>query len=217
MLEMAILQGITHVACTPHSNDRSGAKANEAFQSAFKELSAEITRIELPVEITLASEIMFGANIEKLFSFPFATYSGKGKYFLVEFPTETPFEIILNVIRSAQRWKKRPVIAHYERYDRACRSKDQAEQIRDAGGIITLDAGSLVGQFGRPMLKRSKELMEWGVVDILCSDAHNDDDHRFILREGFEAAAKIIGEPTARLLVVDHPRRVWNGDEWPGQ
>ena len=113
MIEQAIHQGITHIVCTPHANDRSGEQAGDLFQISFDKLVREVKFLELPVELGLASEIMFGAELQKTLDYNFATYNGKGRYFLLEFSRETPFEIILNVIRAARRWKKRPVIAHY--------------------------------------------------------------------------------------------------------
>jgi protein-tyrosine phosphatase len=214
MLEQAIHQGITHVVCTPHANDRSGEQANTLFHQAFEKLSLEIQKRDLPIQIGLAAEIMFGAEIQKTLKFPFATYCGLGEYFLIEFSRETPFEIIMNVIRASRRWGKRPVIAHFERYRHACKLPTQVEEIKAAGGIITIDAGSPLGDFGRPTAKIAKNLLKWRVVDILASDAHRDETHGFCLQAGREAAASIVGEIEAARMTLDAPRRIWNGTSW---
>ncbi|MCB9366805.1 MAG: hypothetical protein H6508_06480 [Calditrichaeota bacterium] len=215
MLESAIHQGITHVLCTPHANDRSNSHANELFQLRFKELKDKIAKLELPIEIGLGSEIMFGMNIQDVLQYPFATLNGTGKYFLIEFPRQTPFEIILNVVKAAKRWKVIPVIAHHERYPLACRSEQQLIQLRTEGAILSIDAGSLVGQFGGAIQKVSREIVATGHIEIMMSDAHDDEKQNFRLAEGRAAAAELIGAPRARETVVDAPRRVWNGEPWP--
>jgi protein-tyrosine phosphatase len=214
MLEQAILQGITHVACTPHANDRAGEEANKLFHSAFEKLVREVKSLELPIELGLASEIMFGAELQQTLNYSFATYNGKGRYFLIEFSRETPFEIILNVVRASRRWNKRPVIAHFERYRHACKDKSQPEQVRAEGGILSLDAGSLIGQFGKPMVKVSKKLLEWNCVDVIASDAHDDDTHGFCLKAGREAVSSLRDADVARKVTVDNPRTIWESGAW---
>lgn len=215
MLDIAAGQGITHVACTPHANDRANGQTDRLFQSAFLELQAAASERGLPVELSLASELMLGADILRVLSLPFATYKGQKKYFLIEFPVETPFEIILNVVKTVRRTGPHPVLAHFERFSRAQRTAEQVRTLRSEGAIISLDAGSLEGQFGPVMEKRSKQLLEWNVADILASDAHDDAAHGFRLKAGREAAAAIIGEEAAGRLVWENPRRVWEGLPWP--
>jgi protein-tyrosine phosphatase len=214
MLEQAILQGITHVACTPHANDRAGEHAGELFHAAFNRLVHEVKTLELPIELGLASEIMFGAELQQMLNHSFATYNGKGRYFLIEFSCETPFEIILNVVRASRRWNKRPVIAHFERYRHACKDKTQPEKVRTEGGILSLDAGSLIGQFGKPMVKESKKLLEWDCIDLIASDAHDDDTHGFCLKAGREAVSSLCGADVAKKVTVENPRMIWENHHW---
>lgn len=215
MLESAIRQGITHVLATPHANDRSGDHSNELFQLRLNELSTEVKRLELPIELGLGSEIMFGAQMQDLFTQPFSTLNGTGKYYLVEFPRQTPFEIILNVVKASRKWGKVPVVAHHERYPLAFRSVEQLTKLRSEGAILSMDAGSLTGQFGKPMQRHSRDLLSTGHIEILTSDAHDDEAQNFCLAAGRDEAAGIVGTVDARKMVSDAPRRVWDGTDWP--
>jgi protein-tyrosine phosphatase len=214
MLEIAAAQGITHVACTSHANDRATEETDRLFQSVFLQVKKAANDHGLPVELTLGAELMIGADILKTLTLPFATYGGSGAYALIEFPTEIPFEIILNVVISVRRKGIWPVIAHYERFPRAQRNPDQPRALREAGAVLTLDAGSLVGQFGPIAAKRAKQLLSWNCIDILASDAHNDTDHGFALKAGYDAAAEQLGITRARELVEANPRRVWDAVPW---
>ncbi len=215
MLESAVSQGITHVLCTPHANDRSDSKANDLFHQRFNILQSEVARLQLPVEIGLGAEIMFGISVREVLALPFATLNATGKYFLLEFPRQTPFEVILNVVKAAKRWGFIPVIAHHERYTLACRNEQQLRQLRVEGAILSMDAGSLVGQFGSAIQKLSREIIATGHIEILASDAHDDDRQNFCLAAGLDAATVICGHAKARQMVLDAPRRVWNGEAWP--
>jgi len=215
MLEHAIRQGITHVLSTPHVNDRVGAQAGDLFAQRLHELQSEVQRLGLPVEIGLGSEVMFGANMQDLFQHTYSTLNGTGKYYLVEFPRQTPFEIILNVIKASRKWGKIPVVAHHERYPLAFRSVDQLIKLRSEGAILSLDAGSLTGQFGKLMMKHARVLLATGHIEMLMSDAHDDESQNFCLAAGRDEAATIVGAAAARQMVTDAPRRVWDGMDWP--
>ncbi|MBK6765994.1 MAG: hypothetical protein IPG71_06615 [bacterium] len=215
MLESAILQGITHVLCTPHANDRSGQQAGELFEYRFQELLDEVKRLDLPVELGLGSEIMFGMNIADLLKYRYASLNGTEKYFLVEFPRQTPFEIILNVVKAAKKWNRVPVVAHHERYPLAFRNADQLIKLRAAGAILTMDAGSLTGQFGKAMQKHARDLLATGHIEILTSDAHDAEKQSFCLAASRDEAAVIVGSAAAWQMVLDAPRRIWFGDDWP--
>lgn len=215
MLESAILQGITHVLCTPHVNDRSGQQAGELFELKFDELRAEVKRLDLPVELGLGSEIMFGMNIAELFKYRYSSLNGTDKYALIEFPRQTPFEIILNVVKAAQRWHRVPVIAHHERYPLAFRNAEQLIKLRAAGAILTMDAGSLTGQFGKAMQKHSRDLLATGHIEVLTSDAHDAEKQNFCLAASRAEAESIVGAAASWHMVLDAPRRIWFGDDWP--
>ncbi len=217
MLEIAAKQGITNVACTPHSDDRADSERDRLFQSVFHHVKEAAKERQIPVEMTLASELMVGPNILQVLDLHSHNYGGHGSYCLIEFPIETPFEIIHNVVKSIRRRNIWPVLAHFERFARAQRSADQPHALRAEGAVLTLDAGSLLGQFGNVLVKRAKQLLDWDCVDILASDAHDDGSHGFCLKASVDATAAIIGMETTRKLVLDNPRRVWEGLPWPGK
>jgi len=214
MLRIAASQGITHVACTPHANERDGEDSGRLFQSAFDELKEAATSADIAVHLALASELMLGADILRTLTRPFGTYHGAGRYCLLEFPTETPFEIILNVVRSVRRMGIWCVIPHFERFSRAQRRPDQPHALRAEGAVLTLDAGSLVGQFGPVITRRARQLLRWNAVDLLASDAHDDAGHGFYLEAGQDAAAQIVGDQVARRFVLENPKKVWDGVPW---
>ncbi len=215
MLEQAVKQGITHVCCTPHANDRATDLTNEHFQTAFAKLKSDAAEGGLPIELGLGAELMIGTDLQRVLNYPFATFNGKGTYFLLEFFRDMPHDVVVNVIKTVRRWGKRPVIAHVERYVRVVASPERPQELRNEGAILSIDAGSLFGQFGSVMQKSARALLQLDVIDILASDAHNDEHHGFCLGKSFPVAASLVGEKRAREMVEDNPRRVWFGEPWP--
>lgn len=215
MLKIAAGQGITHVCCTPHANDRADERTDRLYQSVFLQLRAAAQAARIPVELGLAAEIMLGADLLNVLRLPFATFRAGRKYFLLEFPVSTPYAIMLNAVKVAVRSGYTPVLAHTERFARMLTERSLPQAVRAAGAVLTIDAGSLLGQFGPVAAKRAKQLLAWDHIDILCSDAHDDADHGFCLQAGCAAAAAIVGAARARQMVLDNPRRIWDGQPWP--
>jgi protein-tyrosine phosphatase len=71
---------------------------------------------------------------------------------------------------------------------------------------ITLD--SLTGAFGRNPLYWATKMLDEGGVHILATDAHDEVKRPPRLSQGFEAAAKRVGEAEATHLVLTRPRAV---------
>jgi protein-tyrosine phosphatase len=76
------------------------------------------------------------------------------------------------------------------------------------GCMLQVTAGSLTGRFGARAQALAEELLAAGQVTILATDAHNIRHRPPLLREGFEAAAAIVGEAAARPLVLRNPMRL---------
>jgi protein-tyrosine phosphatase len=214
MLEQAAEQGITHVCCTPHASDRATETTNQHMQTALSELKEAVAKRNIPVELGLGAELMLGTDLQRVLTLPFATYNGRGEYFLLEFEREIAYEIVINVIKTVRRWGKRPVIAHLERFSRLVASPDRPRELHREGAILSMDAGTLTGQFGSMYQKRAWALLKQDVIDILASDAHDDDRHGFCLKANAVAAKTVLSERRVEELVVDNPRRVWLGEPW---
>ncbi len=215
MLRQAAAQGITHVACTPHLNDRATPELDRRYQSVFLNLVNEVSHSGLSISLQLGSEIMLGSELKGILSLQVASFGGQQRYILLEFPVSTPHEIALNAVKAVRKWNHIPVLAHIERFTQAVRTLEQAKALRAAGAVLSLDGGSLIGQFGPTMVKRGETLVKEGFVDMMMSDAHNDTDQSFCQKRAYERAAELLGEASARKLVLDNPQRIWENQPWP--
>lgn len=67
----------------------------------------------------------------------------------------------------------RPVLAHVERYRRLFGKLSCIRAMRENGVLLQIDAQSPLGGFGYRTQQQSKRLLNEGLVDFICSDAHD--------------------------------------------
>ena len=214
MVDMAVENGITHVVCTPHANDRW------AFDPAInREKLAEI-------EAYAAGRITFGLgcdfhltydNIQDQLNHP-EKYAINGlRYLLVEFPDygiqpsigETLYEFVATGVI--------PVITHPER-NATLQAKPEmmADWIR-MGCVVQVTASSLMGRFGQRAEAISHMLLKRNWENFLASAALNVTSSPPNLGEGHKALVKDYGVETADRLCIHNPRAVFYGESLPAQ
>jgi protein-tyrosine phosphatase len=104
--------------------------------------------------------------------------------------------------------KVRPIIAHPERNKDVISKCSSIEPFIEMGCFLQLTASAVAGRFGEASCQRAIELLESDSFKVLATDAHNLKVRYPDLREGFEAAANIIGTKAARRLVFDNPMSI---------
>lgn len=102
-----------------------------------------------------------------------------------------------------------PVLAHPERYRGLERRPELAREWRQAGAVLQLNAGSLVGQYGDAVKGAAWELLRRGWADVLSSDYHARGTLH--LDGARRALAKRDGGEAVRLLLDANPTRVLSG------
>lgn len=95
----------------------------------------------------------------------------------------------------------RPVVAHPERAGAHPEpDRDLARRLRDAGALLQIDRGGLLGEDGPAVAAEALRLLAAGLCDMLASDAHDDPDE-LDLRPTRRAAAAAIGASEAERLL----------------
>ena len=214
MAEMAAQDGISHIVCTPHANDRY------SFLRDRNERLLDELRAELGGRITLGLGCDFHMsydNIQDALEHPGRyTINGKG-YLLVEFAetsipestTDNLYELIVS--------KQRPIITHPERNPVLQRRPDRMAPWLREGALIQVTASSLTGRFGRTAQELAERLLKRNWVHFLATDAHNLDSRAPLLSIGFEYLKKHFGVETAQRLCITNPQAVFEGSAWPAQ
>ena len=156
MLKYAYEQGVTDVVNTVHFQHPLFLNINhslENFERIAKSLQLKLNECNIPIKIHLGSEVFYYENLLKICSRPLVTMGG-GKYMLIEFsPKNIPksqkktlFDLKMSGIT--------PIIAHPERYKLVQENFNIIYDWINAGCLIQVDAGSLLGLLGN--ILRSK-------------------------------------------------------------
>ena len=215
MLKYAYEQGVTDVVNTVHFQHPLFLNIDHSLdniQRIAKSLQSKLDECEIPIKIHLGSEVFYYENLLKISNKPLTTMGG-GKFMLIEFSPknipnsqkQTLFDLKMSGIT--------PIIAHPERYKLVQENFSIVYDWINAGCLIQVDAGSLLGLMGEKAKKASILIIEEKCCHILASDAHNDSNRNFCIKEAYNLVKNIIGKKNSDLLVYEHPSSIIKGED----
>ena len=106
-----------------------------------------------------------------------------------------------------------PIIAHPERYKPIQDNVDIVERLINSGCIIQIDAGSILGHFGKECEASARLMLIKKMVHIIGSDSHSTTGKRnFCLKEAIEAI-QVFLDYDINDLVNKNPQKVICGDK----
>ena len=83
----------------------------------------------------------------------------------------------------------------------------------ELGAHLQITAGSLLGCFGCQTEKAGWSLIRNGWVSFVASDAHDIKHRRPMMKAAFEKIKQKFSQDLARLLCIENPSRVINGQD----
>ncbi len=214
MARDAEAQGITEVMATVHRQHPKFEAMNvtdDMVQTAFISLTERLKEEGIRLKLHLAAEVYYQPNLLTLINHPFAVIGGY-RNILVEFPvTHLPYSYH-EVFQKLLDIGVVPVIAHPERYKPFQQDFSLLRKLFNAGVLVQIDAGSLIGTLGGPSQKLARRIVSKGLAHFIGSDAHNTGRRKFCLAEAYDAARRIMGQD-AEILVNHNPHALIYGDE----
>jgi len=203
--------GIHHAIMTPHLDPGRYENTRSSIRHHLVDFRQALQDAHIPLEIGMAAEVRVAPEILTLLDHgevPFLGESDGYQIVLLELPhTHIPPGAEKFVDLLLQR-KIRPLIAHPERNRDVVHKLAKIDPFVEMGCLLQITAGSLVGIFGDGPLLRARELLEYDVMKVLATDAHNLEARRPLLKEGTAAAAEILGDAAAHDLVHKNPLKI---------
>jgi protein-tyrosine phosphatase len=214
MVKQGEKAGITTICATPHLLHQVTPQIEQKINYSFDSLRTKIANSGSKVDIVLGSEIYVREDLSSLKEFAFFTLNKTGRYLLMELPWGQIPHNVDRIVFELQLEGQIPIIAHPERSMISKRDLAKVEDLVQKGALMQVNAGSLLGLFGRKIKKMAEELLRRNLAHFLASDAH---DHFScpieILPKALTCASKIIGGEKAEELVVSNPRQVIRGEK----
>lgn len=203
LLRDMVSQGLAVLVLTPHYSRRYAAPSDrEVLQEKLKELQ----EVFHSVQIVLGQELRWHEELPERIYSGAAIPINEGKYILVEFEPEDPFDTIALGLRKIREIGRIPVLAHVERY----RSLDYGKisEIRHGGTLIQMNYESLHGNFLDRETARCRKLVRENLVDLLSSDVHDRDQRAFFGKKTAQLCEKLYGRERTEQLMYINPARI---------
>ena len=213
MLKEAQAQGITDIVNTVHYQHPKMEKKDTSYEFVINEIN-KFQKIvydnNINIKIHPASEVFFKFNLTEILDNPITTF-GNGKFMLIEFqrlsfPNGYEDEIFKIQLKGIN-----PIIAHPERYRGVQKNIDLARGWIDRGYLIQIDCASIIGGFGRETQVIAIELLKNGLCHLIGSDAHNDKNRNFLLKQALLEIEKIIGSASVS-IIKNNSKKILNGE-----
>ena len=215
MLKYAYEQGVTDVVNTVHFQHPLFLNIDHSLdniQRIAKSLQSKLDELKIPIKIHLGSEVYYYENLLKIINEPLTTLGG-GKYMLIEFSPKNIPNSQKQTLYDLKMSGITPIIAHPERYKLVQENFNIVYDWINAGCLIQVDAGSLLGYMGEKAKNSSHLIIKERCCHILASDAHNDSNRNFCIKDAYNWVKSIIGKKNSDLLVYEHPSSIINGED----
>ena len=105
-----------------------------------------------------------------------------------------------------------PIIAHPERYLPVQDNISMVTDWLEAGCLIQVDAGSILGKFGNTSKLASERILKNGWCQIVGSDAHNNRNRNFCLKESFDLVTNWVGKDGEKMF-DENPKKIIDGSQ----
>jgi protein-tyrosine phosphatase len=201
MARMAVDDGITMIACTPHiypglyMNDTAGITA------ARDRLQREFDERGIPLKLTIGADVhLVPGLVDGLRAGTVPTLHGT-RYLLLE-PSHhvAPPHFQDSVFRLVAEGYV-PVITHPERLTWIEDHYPVFGDLVKQGAWMQLTAASLTGVFGARAKYWSERFLDDGLTHIIATDAHSNGRRSPVMSRAREIAQRMLGREEAELLV----------------
>ncbi|MCK4653787.1 MAG: hypothetical protein KAU01_05025 [Candidatus Cloacimonetes bacterium] len=210
-LKKMIAAGVSIIVVSPHFIRNTYHNTSEGIEKKFKELKSAIKKEKIPVTLFKAAEVYLDMNSKDIIKSENFTINDTD-YVIVEtnltgFPTNL-YEILYELVTNGYK----PILAHPERYTNIIRNPELSEDIIHRNVYFQLNAGSLLGQYGKSIQKTAWFLLEKGFVHFLASDTHCK-SYEYTLPIAVEEIKKNVDKYTAELLTEINPTKMLNNEK----
>ncbi len=208
MARVAVADGITHLAATPHSGQTRGEDRQTWVAEQVRRFQAELDAAAVPLTVVSGTEVFITKDL-------LADYRARrifplngSRYMLVELPFQDWPAHAEPLLYELLRRDIIPIMAHPERNSVIQADPGSVFELVKAGMLTQINGASLLGENNGHARETARILLEHNLAHILASDAHHSRHRPPVLSQAVRLAAEIVGEEAARAMVVERPRAI---------
>jgi len=215
MALLAVDEGIETVVVTPHQLGNFAHNSGDAIRVRTIELQELLDANGVPLKVLPGGDVRIDAGmVDQVLAGEVMSLADHRKHVLLELPHELylPLEPLLEELA---RQGMVGILSHPERNQGILKQPSLVEPLIQAGCLMQVTAGSLLGTFGPASQALAEQMCRRGQVHFLATDAHGPKARRPRMREAYKRAAELAGEEAANLWCRDYPQRVAQGRAVP--
>lgn len=208
MARVALAEGITRLAATPHNLRWPPGTDRAALEARIAALTEHLAGQGLNLSIVAGAEnVLLPAVPQQLDAGDLVRLNGS-QYILLEPPAMGLPHGLEEIIFQVQVRGYVPILAHPERNDDLQRQPDRLRGLVERGMLVQITAGSLEGHFGAAAERAAQRLLEGNLVHVIASDAHGAHGRAPRLARARDLAARIVGPERAQAMVAGNPAAI---------
>ena len=213
MARIAAADGITDIVATPHITPGLYDNTTASISALVSELANRLAAAGIPIRLHVGADVRVDpALVGGVESGSVPVLGNRIRYLVAEIPSQMIPPNIRELVYALQLRQIIPIITHPERHASMQQDPGLLRQLVEAGALAQVTAGSLMGEFGPVARRAANKMLERNLIHLIATDAHGAEKRRPVLTAGLAAAAAIVGEEAARLMVLDVPRAILAGD-----
>ncbi|MBR5093494.1 MAG: hypothetical protein IK095_00230 [Oscillospiraceae bacterium] len=211
LLKLEAAQGVRTICLTPHLRADMFESTEEVVLEHFGLVRDLVREAGLPLTLYHSREYHYDRLSRKLLQDGGLRPLGKGRTILLEFDGRHEAGEILEAVDRVRKSGWCPLIAHVERYLPLHERWGFAYDLREAGALLQLNAGSVLGREGFRQKHLCKTLLNKGLADIIASDAHDPQVRVPELDTCARYLEKHFARGTAQKLLCEGPLAILEG------
>lgn len=212
-LRLAREDGVRTIVATPHMKPGVYDNTREVIlRHVAMVREAAQGDVAQAVELLPGAEVYYTADLpDRAREGSLMTIGDGGRYLLLELPYQQVPMGVEQVIFQLRLLGITPLMAHPERVAYYLEDIERVESSVRLGALTQVTGGSITGRFGEKTQAFTREILERNLVHVIASDSHDVRYRPPVMAAAMRAAAAIVGEEAARLMVEDHPRAILDG------
>jgi len=208
MARIAVANGVTIQACTPHILPSVYNNVGPQIRVATFELQRHLDEQGIALRLVTGADAHIVPNMARALSSGAILSLADTRYVLVEPPHHVAPPRLEYFFFDLLAAGYVPILTHPERLSWIETHYATVVQLFRAGVWMQITSASLTGGFGRRPKYWAERMLNEGLVQILATDAHGARRRPPDLAEGRAAAAKWLGEAEADQLVSVRPQAI---------
>ncbi len=205
MARIAVAEGVTTIACTPHMTPGVYDNRGPDVIARVEALQLALDEAGLPLQLVAGADVHVAPDVTARLRSGEALALNGSRYVLIEPPHHVAPPRLDGVFFDIAAAGYQPILTHPERLTWIERRFDVIERLFRAGVWMQITAGSLEGQFGSQARYWAERMLDEGMVHVVASDAHDDRARTPRLGRAYDLLARRMGQAEADNLLIHRP------------